>query len=223
MQGELTSVASSVPSFDGDFDNSIELVIDSGEYRILAEHFEDTEASSTSDELARVFSGAVYGNPLSKEEAAALVPPGIDGLVRHSIVIPDKFCTDGKLIGGLNKRDFDLNKGTIKPQRASLPVTQTQLLSSLTKIEGPEGPRYIFNGVLNGWPSLRNFELIGLEKKFSIGPLTAPDYMSSIVNTWDNYWSADKEGKAGVLPAFENQNKICRAKLRAAPWSSVGW
>jgi hypothetical protein len=127
------------------------------------------------------------------------------------------------LIGGLNNRDFDLDNGTIKPQRASLLVTQTQLFSSLTKIEGPDGPRFIFNGVLNGWPSLRNFELIGLEKKFSIGPLTAPDYMSSIVNTWDHHWSADKDGKAGVSPTIEDQNKMFRAKLRAAPWSSVGW
>lgn len=167
---------------------------------------------------------ACYGDPLSPQEANEVVPPGNDGLVRHAIVIPDNFCANGRLlVRGLNKRDFDLEKGTIKPRRASLPITQTQLFSSLTKVDGPNGPRWIFNGVLNGWPSLRNFELIGLEKKRALGPLTAPDYLNTMRHTWSHYWSIEKEGAQGIPPDIKDTSKIYRAKLRGAPWSSIGW
>jgi hypothetical protein len=213
-----------------EMDDSDSLALDCGELRILAETLEAEEPSIEISTRAGVFPqltslnvDAFYGVRLTEEEATALVPPGEDGLVRYAIVIPDKFCANGKLISGLNKRDFDVEKGVIKPRRPSLPVTQTQLFTSLTKIYGPDGPRYIFNGVLNGWPSLRNFELISLEKKRSLGPLTPPDYMNSIRQTWAHYWSADSEGKAGISPAIKESNKIYRAKLRGAPWSSVGW
>jgi hypothetical protein len=228
MKSETTSAASSQASFGSDEDDLNEIIDDgTGEFRILTETLEelDSTAPVLPPNSSSLLGGPFYGNRLSEEEAAALVPPGEDGLVRHAIVIPDNFCTDGKLTGGLNKRDFDLENGAIKPRRPSLPVTQTQLLTSLTKIEGPDGggPRYIFNGALNGWPSLRNFELISLEKKRSLGPLTAPDYMNSMRGTWSHYWSSEKEGKAGISPAIKDKNKIYRAKLRGAPWSSLGW
>lgn len=232
MKSETTSSGSSAASLGSDYEDAIgdHMEIDSGELRILVEtlqDFKDAQSSSidiaSPTQLTSLQSEAVYGKLLSEEEAAAVVPPGEDGLVRHAIVIPDGFCTHGKLIGGLNKRDYDLANGAIKPRRATLPVTHTELLSSLTKIEGPEGPRYIFNGVLNGWPSLRNFELIQLEKKRSLGPITPPDYMNKIQQTWCHYWSANKEGKDGISPAIKDKNKIFRAKLRGAPWSSVGW
>jgi hypothetical protein len=230
MKSETTSVDSSQASFGSDADEAGDLneIFEDGEFRILTETLEDLDSRASvlfPPNSSILVSGPFYGNRLSEEKAAALVPPGEDGLVRHAIVIPDNFCTDGKLIGGLNKRDFDLENGAIKPRRPTLPVTQTQLLTSLTKIDLPfgGGPRYIFNGVLNGWPSLRNFELISLEKKRSIGPLTAPDYMNSMRGTWSHYWSAEKEGKAGISPAIKDKNKIYRAKLRGAPWSSLGW
>jgi len=177
-----------------------------------------------SSSLTSLNVNARYGERLSEEGAIQAVPPGDDGLVRHALVIPDKFCSNGRfLVGGLNKRDFDVANGKIKPRRASLPVTQTQLFTSLTKVQGPEGPRWIFNGVLNGWPSLRNFELVELEKKRSLGALTPPDYLNTIRHTWSHYWSVDKEGRAGISPAIKEKGKIYRAKLRGAPWSSVGW
>jgi len=139
-----------------------------------------------------------YGHPLSPEAAAEAVPIGSDGLIRYAIVIPDDFCIDGKLISGLNKRDFDLGKGAIKPRRPSLPITKTNLLRSLTKLNGEGGPRYIFSGILNGWPSLRHFELIGLEKKRNLGRVQPPDYiMDSIGKTWTPHWRAEKEGREG--------------------------
>ena len=167
---------------------------------------------------------SVYGCPLSEEEAKAAMPYGDGGLIWHATVIPDEFfLSDGSLIRGLNKRDFDSASKTIKTRRPSLPLTMTQLFSSLTKIDGPTGPRYIFHGVLNGWPSLRTFELIELEKKRSIGPLTPPDYMNSSKLTWAQYWNVAKEGKEGIVPEIKDKSKIYRATLRGAQWTSVGW
>jgi len=166
-----------------------------------------------------------YGEPLSEEDAQSAVPPGKDGLIRHALVIPDDFCSEGKLMGGLNKRDFDISSGSIKPRRPSLPLTQSQLLTSLTKVDGPDGPRWIFHGVLNGWPSLRSFELVQIEKLRSLGPLTpSPDaFFNSFGNAWSKYWSVDDDGKNGVSPEIRDKTRIYRAKLRGAPWSSVGW
>lgn len=236
-----TSITST--SQDAEDEGDAEELAFPGELRMLSEDFydpqvnaqllgtpsgipTDVETPSSHDMLTcgSLKVDSIYGSPLSPNEASEAVPPGSDGLVRHALVIPDNFCSNRKLVGGLNKRDFDLERGTIKPRRASLPVTQTQLLSSLTRVEGPDGkPRWIFNGVLNGWPSLRNFELISLEKKRTLGPLTPPDYMNSIRHTWKGFWDVGKEGLAGTSPAIKDNSKIYRATLRAASWSSIGW
>jgi hypothetical protein len=164
-----------------------------------------------------------YGKPLSPEEAAKAVPPGDEGLIRYALVLPDNFLSNGKLFSGLNKRDFDLDNGAIKPRRPSLPITMSDLLTSLTKVNGKDGPRYIFNGVLNGWPSLRQFELIEIDKKRSLGPLHPPDYFHTLRHTWSRYWRADKEGKEGISPAIKDRSRVYRAKLRGASWTSIGW
>jgi hypothetical protein len=185
----------------------VEMKLELGELRYLAKSM----SMDDSDEEEIMITGNIknqapsmnteqsYGNPLSPVEAVKAVPSGSDGLIRYAIVVPDDFCIDGKLINGLNKRDFDIEKGTIKPRRASLPITKKNLMSSLTKVDSEEGPRYIFNGILNGWPSLRHFELIGLEKKRSLpGGVQPPEYiMKSIGKAWTSHWRADVEGKQG--------------------------
>ena len=229
-----SSVASSDEDTSGEEVEELAIEIDPGELKILAETLEviDTTTESSSlptsvensiDLLTSQHVDSSYGNPLSPEEAARLVPPGDDGLVRYALVLPDNYFTNGKLMSGLNKRDFDPKNGSIKPRRPSLPITMTQLLTSLTKVQGEDGPRYIFNGVLNGWPSLRHFELIEIDKKRSLGPLHPPDYFHTIHHTWKRYWRADKEGKEGISPAIRDRNKVYRAKLRGAPWTSLGW
>jgi hypothetical protein len=233
MEKDANSIASTFGSErSGDeFEDAVSdtPILDTGELQILQLALEDYGESNSlsipkqTHMPSSLVCESVYGNPLSEEIAAATVPPGNDGLMRYCTVIPDDFCTKGKLSAGLNKKDFDLTNGSIKPRRASLPLTQSQLFTSLTKIDGPDGPRYIFNGVLNGWPSLRTFELVELEKKRSIGPVTAPDYISSIRHTWAHYWSADKEGASGISPAIKDTSKIYRAKMRGAPWTSIGW
>jgi hypothetical protein len=227
IDNETASCASSVSSDYSDDNGSDGIPLD-GELAILALSFEIRDddhsslESSSSEKKASQITESFYGHPLSVEEATKLMPPGDDGLVRHATVIPDGYFHQGKLMRGLNKRDF-LDDGEIKARRPSLLLTMSQLLSSLTKIDGPEGPRYIFNGVLNGWPSLCVFELIALERKRTLGPLTPPDYVRSSRLTWSHYWSARKEGKEGISPAIKDKSRIYQAKVRSPPWSSLGW
>mmetsp|Transcript_2926 Transcript_2926/g.6289 ORF Transcript_2926/g.6289 Transcript_2926/m.6289 type:complete len:474 (-) Transcript_2926:89-1510(-) len=216
-------------------DHGIDIELDpTGELRYLASSFDlesaamaDTPSSEEDKKRAPSLNLIQsYGNPLSPEEASKAVPIGSNGLIRHAIVVPDDFCVDGKLIGGLIKRDFNAEKGVIKPRRPTLPITNKDLMTSLTKVEGDGGPRYIFNGVLNGWPSLRHFELICLEKKRSLlkGRVKAPHYiMDTLGKAWTPHWSAEKEGKAGVPPNIMDTSTIYRATLRGASWTSLGW
>ncbi len=182
-------------------DEEVELKLELGELLVLAKSLEEPEEEATmcieTTKKSRAPSLNVeqsYGIPLSQEEAVLAVPSGSDGLKRYALVIPDDFCLNGKLMKGLNPRDFDIEKGAIKPRRATLPVTKTDLMSSLTMVVCDGGPRYIFNGVLNGWPSLRHFELIGLEKKRSLpGGVQAPEYiMNSLGKAWLPHWRAGK-------------------------------
>ena len=125
---------------------------------------------------------AVYGPPLLKADAAQQVLQTeyakTDGLIRYALVIPDQFYVQGALVPGLNPRDFTMDAttqtATIKTQRPSLVLTMTDLRSSLTLVDdgGPHTgtttapPRYLFQGCLNGWPSMgHGFELMELEKK----------------------------------------------------------
>lgn len=242
QQSSNASTGSSIPSnYDSDEEGLIldqefaqevafEIGIDQGELKILEETLEAGTVETPQElsmESASVATSqdveCVYGKPLSPEEAVKAVPPGDQGLIRYALVLPDNFSTNGKLLSGLNKRDFDLENGAIKPRRPSLPITMSELMTSLTRVNGEDGPRYIFNGVLNGWPSLRQFELIEIDKKRSLGPLHPPDYFHSIRQTWSRYWRADKEGKEGISPAIKDRSKVYRAKLRGAPWTSRGW
>lgn len=230
-----------------------------GEWLTLVESLEETSpplAEEMSREIKRTFSeapsntkaGGIYGQPLSVQEAQERMPlPASndnnnntsnnqnEGLVWNATVIPDAFFVDGKLKRGLNPKDFDIDKKAIKVRRASLPVTETDFFSSLTKInvsdvnDNDKGddhhPRYIFHGVLNGWPSLQTLELISLEQKRDMGVASIPTpkdlYTGQIA--WHRVWQASVEGAKGIGPALKDHTRVYRAKLRAAPWSAVGW
>jgi hypothetical protein len=197
-----------------------------GELGVLLHSLDEEEVSGGSRSMERSVSAktgdSIYGQPLSVKEATERMPPGEGGLTYHSLIIPDNFFVNGKLFKGLAPRDFDLEKQSIKPRRPSLPMTASDLFSSLTKIDGPYGPRYVFYGVLNGWPSLRCFELIGLEQKRQGGVPSPKDFMSGQI-LWMHIWKAASEGTPAVEPKLQDPNKIYRAKLRGAPWSGLGW
>lgn len=176
-----------------------------------------------------------YGASLSKEEAKNLMPIGSDGgLVWKSLIIPDDFIqNDGKLMKGLNPRDFNLNEGSVKLRRASLLVTQTDFFSSLTKVdgEGAGNRRYIWYGILNGWPSLRCFELIALEERrgMQIGSNQMQLMASSTKLMWKTIWSMATNGGDAADTVDPNDlvrqkpNHLYRATLRGSPWTSFAW
>ena len=165
-----------------------------------------------------------YGYPLSPEKAAEEMPFGNEGHVWNCTIIPDVFFVDGKLRKGLNKKDFDDETKTIKPRRASMPVTEKDFFSSVTKIDGPDGrKRYVFHGVLNGWPALQTLELIALEQKRDMNVIPSPKDIVMGKILWTNVWEASEEGAKGIEPALKDHTRVHRAKLRAAPWSALGW
>merc|ERR1719453_687972 len=53
-------------------------------------------------------------------------------------------------------------EGDIRPRRGNLPVRVSEFFSSLTRT--PDG-RWIFSGVLNGWPGLTCLELRSLTQR----------------------------------------------------------
>eukprot|EP00547_Thalassionema_nitzschioides_P005458 CAMPEP_0194202242 /NCGR_PEP_ID=MMETSP0156-20130528/2317_1 /TAXON_ID=33649 /ORGANISM="Thalassionema nitzschioides, Strain L26-B" /LENGTH=509 /DNA_ID=CAMNT_0038927679 /DNA_START=186 /DNA_END=1715 /DNA_ORIENTATION=+ len=223
-------------------DNSSDSGADPGELNLLVQALELEEEAppltrrqsilerSNNNEAVR------YGAPLSKEEAKNLIPKGSrGGLVWKSLIIPDDFIEkNGKLMNGLNPRDFNLDEGTVKERRASLLVTQTNFVSSLTKVDDNEGgghPRYIWYGILNGWPSLRCFELVALEERRGMQLGMIPNQMQLMASSrklmWKTVWDVTTEGggcevdPCGVVR--KNPHQLYRATLRGIPWTSFAW
>jgi hypothetical protein len=158
-----------------------------------------------------------YREPLSVDAAKERMPPETGGLSWYATIIPDDIFVDGKLRKGLVERDFDLVKQQVKPRRASLPVTSRDFFASLTAIDGPNGkPRYIFHGMLNGWPMLRCLELVSMEERRG-----APALIPSAL-LWKKVWDASEGELPQLLPPAKNSS-IYRAKLRGPSWTRQGW
>ena len=228
----LSQLSSEVPQdlADGELLTLVNALEDSVAIPLAAEITSSLRQSFSN--ISDVGSGGFYGQPLSPEHAAAEMPVGDLGLKWNATVIPNEFFVDGKLLPGLNTKDFDLDNKTIKPRRASLPVTESDLFSSLTKIDGPDGPRYIFHACLNGWPGLQSpMELVALEQKRDANTIPNPkDFLKASPKDllmgkipWTTTWQASVEGAKGIAPALKDHGRIHRAKLKAAPWSAIGW
>jgi len=169
---------------------------------------------------------SAYGHPLSPEEAAKRMPLGGEGgLIWHSLLINgEPFDENGKLRPGLNPRDFDAESKIIKPRRASLPILSRDFYSSLTRIEDSRGqPRFIFHGVLNGWPSLQTFEVIKIQRRRQQKEFVHPVDMLTGQRLWAPMWSASKEGKKGADPTIKEKGLIFRISFQSPTWSREGW
>lgn len=165
-----------------------------------------------------------YGHPLSVEVAMKSMPAGDEGMDWVATLVPNEFFVNGKVVKGLNQRDFDDIKKSIKPRRPSLPITHNDFFSSVTKVceAGQKRPRYVFYGILNGWPSLRCFELMKIVQKG--GAIPSPKQMIAGQFQWIKIWSANDEGFRGINPqTMMDPKKVYRAKLRGAPWTGYGW
>ena len=110
--------------------------------------------------------------------------------------------------------EVEENTIRIKPRRPSLPISAHDFLSSLTKIEenmihdGPaptqlsRGPRYVFHGVLNGWPGLRTLELISLEyRRNSSNVIPSPRELLSGQLLWVKSWSINEAATSIAYPS----------------------
>jgi hypothetical protein len=158
-----------------------------------------------------------YGHPLSIDEAKRMMPEGTDGRTWFATVIPNEFITkNGSVVKGINRHDIDTDNKCIKPRRATVPITQNDLFSSITKVSSEQRigfksrPRYIFYGILNGWPSLNCFELISIERKSKL--------------QWQKVWIDEEHGSKNIEPQqCLKDDKVYRVKLRGAPWTEYGW
>jgi hypothetical protein len=187
---------------------------------------------------------AWYAHPLSPTDAEQLIPKSDGGgLIWNVTIVPDQFLIPSKGLkrgSGLNHRDF-MSFGSevtaqardgpilIKPRRPSLPVSANDFYASLTKIESHgslphQRVRYIFHGVLNGWPGLRTMELISLEyRRDGSSVLPSPREWFTGQILWVKAWSNEEKTNKAVDPPLIQQNRIYRAKLRGPSWTAIGW
>lgn len=146
---------------------------------------------------------SVYGAPVPPAEAAALCPPGEGGLIYHSNLVSDQWN---------HPKDCDAD-GRIKSRRATLPCRHTDFFSSLVRTE--DG-RWLFSGVLNGWPALTCLELQSIT---CLAKSRTWFGRKKIVR----FWSANNPNDKDRSPSFPTGLKSVRVTLRAAPWSARGW
>ena len=143
---------------------------------------------------------STYGAPVSPEQAAELFPTGgSDGLTWHATLLSADAMT----------RDC-MADGTVRPRRAQLSVRAKDFFASLVRT--PDG-RYLFSGVLNGWPALTCLELRSI---------TVLKHRGSIVGgaKLERHWVA---GKTSTPPTMPNGSHSVRATLRSPPWTAEGY
>lgn len=202
-----------------------------GELGILIDSLDDSSEllpKSVVSDLKRSFSGfltihseAVYRQPLSPEEANTRLPSGGGGLGWYATIVPDEFVVDGKLIPGLNRKDFDLDSKTIKQRRATIPVKATDFFGSLTKVDNPSGSRHVFYGILNGWPGLRCFEVERIDEQKRGLVATPMEFFGK--SKWATIWSSSDSKRNCTELQIADSRRVHRVKLRAAPWTALGW
>jgi hypothetical protein len=119
----------------------------------------------------------------------------------------------------------------IKPRRPSLPVSANDFVSSLTTLEydiSSDGsslptstkvsrqPRYIFHGILNGWPGLRTLELISLEyRRNTSNVIPSPRELLSGQLLWVKAWSINDTISTTSSPSkATNDNTISSSTVK---------
>lgn len=187
-----------------------------------------------------------YGSPLSAQQLRLKMPKGDGGLIWHCYLIPE----DGGISTNSNQSIEKMQKrmrknrlidreGQIRPRRPIPPVYCKDFFSSLVRLdeksvdgdEAQEQPRWIFSGVMNGWPSFTCMELISITGRIKGGRRRAAAILKRqnknkkmALGGLVRVWSADEHGAKGIDPQFpETGIKEVRATLRAAPWSTKGW
>ena len=157
---------------------------------------------------------SLYGMPVSAEVAAELCPPATAGLVYHATIINDAEADNGDSSRRRGKYEVKFNvDGSVKPRRGPPLVRASDFFSSL--VMTPDG-RWIFSGVLNGWPALTCLELRSVTSRVAGG--LAAGFQSTIERTWD----AARDG-GRTRPLYPQGHHSVRVTLRAPAWSASGY
>ena len=149
------------------------------------------------------------------------------GLIWEVQIIPNDFDVDFKTKGTLKMlplNNYDPKTRSVKPRRGSIAITAKDFFSSLVKVKDNEHVdddsmsmqiyqekcKWIFSGVMNGWPALQNLEVIKIKSKGALPK-------------WNTHWSSKQH--FGTMPTYPKDVFLSdvRAKLRAPSWSGFGW
>ena len=134
-----------------------ELVINQTGLNLKILDVNNTETNHTPDDLGEgEVLTSTYGLKITPEQAASLCPPSTEGIIWHAQVVNKTYSHPRNTTA----------PGLVKPRRGIPTVLATDFFNSIIKT--PDG-RWIFYGVLNGWPSLKVFELLGVTCKVRRG------------------------------------------------------
>lgn len=140
---------------------------------------------------------SLYGSEASDgidgERAAAIVPKGGGGLVWHAQVLADGYKPPAKMC----RPD-----GSLKARRPLPQARASDFFSSL--VQTPDG-RWIFTGILNGWPALQNLEVRSITCK---ARKVGASYIKRLWNAGDS-----------IPPDMPDRLTGVRVTLRGAPWT----
>lgn len=147
-----------------------------------------------------------YGEKISPEHGDKIMK-GEGGLIYHAFLVSDEYyepkhCTE---------------EGSLKSRRPIPQVRARDFFSSLTKTK--EG-KWVFNGVLNGWPALTSLELLKMEYVYNHKGLTLSK----------QYWGIGENGssenpyfpEAGMTFFLQTPTSV-KITLRKPAWSSIGY
>ena len=125
----------------------------------------------------------------------------------HDDDVSDDACTDDESDFKIFDSDFKIFDNNYDSNHDPNNTSQEQLNQTT------QYSKWIFSGVLNGFPGLKHLELVKIEFK------------AAMVPRWRTHWHTDQNPK-DVKPSYP-QNIIglteVRAKLREPGWSAQGW
>jgi len=142
---------------------------------------------------------SVYGHPATPEIVVTMLPPGGGGLEWQALLVDHAWYDPNEC----------LEDREIKPRRRLLPVRISDFVASLVNTNDH---RYIFSGVLNGWPGLTCLELVSIAK-----PIKGRSQ-----STMRICWEANSES-GGDPPPVPSDFTKAELTLRMPSWTSHGW
>ena len=172
---------------------------------------------------------SLYRNPLSIATIKDIMKPDKEddpegGLIWKANIVPDNYDKDFKKKGNLKmctKNNYDAANQCIKPRRGNLLVKESDFFNSLVCFTDEDENddfdlfqrrvRWVFSGVLCGWPGLQLLELIKIEYKRAI-PLSK----------YVTHWKYNKDDGKPTFPKGLTVSEV-RVVLRSPCYSINGW